>query len=234
MMVRIFKGVWLMSLLGTVVVLLYSYASFPEVIQVQGGADGQGVTRNNLFYAVLGMLAIFNALVFVINRVTPEEDAFFKIWFFGLVVFFNLFITVSLQFFSLYNSQEKFDYDSIGTPQPCARQTSVFSFIQPSGVEPRPCEYCFVWRTMYGWYRRVAREGIWGRLLDQLARKGQKQDQAGRWHPCEGASRCSQPGGWSRRAGHGQDAWRAQHQDHGRHRWARSSGQAAAHRSPGV
>ena len=60
------------------------------------------------------MLAIFNALVFVINRVTPEEDAFFKIWFFGLVVFFNLFITVSLQFFSLYNSQEKFDYDSIG------------------------------------------------------------------------------------------------------------------------
>ena len=114
MIVRIFKGIWLMSLLGTVVVLLYSYASFPEVIQVQGGADGQGITRNNLFYAVLGMLAIFNVLVIVINRVTPEEDAFFKIWFFGLVVFFNLFITVSLQFFSLYNSQEKFDYDSIG------------------------------------------------------------------------------------------------------------------------
>jgi hypothetical protein len=114
MIVRIFKGVWLISLLGTVAVLLYSYASFPEVIQVQEGSNAEGITRNNLFYAVLGMLGIFNALVIVINRVTPEEDAFFKVWFFGLVVFFNLFITVSLQFFSLYNSQEKFDYDSIG------------------------------------------------------------------------------------------------------------------------
>ncbi len=112
MIVRIFKAVWFFSLFATVVVLLYAYASFPESIQVSGG--GEAISRNGLFYAVLGLLGIFNVMVFAVNRLMAEDDSFFKAWFYGLVVFFNLFILVSLQFFSLYNSQEKFNYDSIG------------------------------------------------------------------------------------------------------------------------
>jgi len=116
MIVRIFKAVWFVSLVATVVVLLYAYASFPDIIQVREGQPGEtdSLTRNGLFYAVLGLLSIFNAMVFVVNRFMAVGDTFFQSWFYGLVVFFNLFILVSLQFFSLFNSAEKFDYDSIG------------------------------------------------------------------------------------------------------------------------
>lgn len=116
MMVRIAKGVWFVSLLAAVGGLLYSYASFPEIIQLNNAPDGstQTIQRSQLFYATLGMLALFNAMVFAVNRLMAQGDDFFQAWFYGLVVFFNLFILVSLQFFNLFNSQEKFDYDRIG------------------------------------------------------------------------------------------------------------------------
>lgn len=116
MLVRIAKGIWFASLLATATGLLYAYASFPEAIQVNEGADGtaQTIDRSQLFYAVLGLMAVFNGMVFVVNRFMAQGDDFFQAWFYGLVVFFNLFILVSLQFFNLYNSQEKFNYDSIG------------------------------------------------------------------------------------------------------------------------
>ncbi|MBL7865354.1 MAG: hypothetical protein JNK10_10780 [Cyclobacteriaceae bacterium] len=114
MIVKIIKGVWFLSLLTAIAVLLYSYASFPEDIQVREGAQMQTVTRNGFFYAILGLLAVFNSLVFVVTKIMGEQDPFFRIWFYGLVVLFNLFIVVSLQFFNLYNSAERFDYDRIG------------------------------------------------------------------------------------------------------------------------
>lgn len=115
-MVRIAKGVWFVSLLAAVGGLLYSYASFPEIIQLNNAPDGsvQTMQRSQLFYATLGLLALFNAMVFVVNKLMAQGDQFFQSWFYGLVVFFNLFILVSLQFFNLFNSQEKFDYDRIG------------------------------------------------------------------------------------------------------------------------
>lgn len=114
--VRISKAVWFLSLLAALGGLLYAYASFPETIQLNNAANGpvQTIERNQLFYAALGMLALFNAMVFVVNRIMPPGDGFFQVWFYGLIVFFNVFILVSLQFFNLFNSQERFDYDSIG------------------------------------------------------------------------------------------------------------------------
>jgi len=116
MIVKIAKGIWFVSLLGAVVGLLYAYASFPDTIQLNDGVDGttQAVPRNQLFYAVLGMLGIFNTMVFVVNRIMARGEDFFQAWFYGLIVFFNLFIIVALQFFNLLNSAEKFNYDSIG------------------------------------------------------------------------------------------------------------------------
>ena len=113
MMVRIAKGVWLISLFAAVAGLLHAYASLPDNIQISD-AEGQTVERSQLFYAVLGLLAVFNAMVFVVNRLMAVGDEFFQAWFYGLIVFFNVFILVSVQFFNVYNSAEKFDYDSIG------------------------------------------------------------------------------------------------------------------------
>jgi hypothetical protein len=112
MIVRIAKGIWLVSMMGSVAVLLYAYASLPEVIQWR--EVGEGVSRNAFFYAALGLLAVFNMMVFLVNRFMASGDEFFQAWFYGLVVFFNLFTVVSLQFFNLYNSAEKFNYESIG------------------------------------------------------------------------------------------------------------------------
>jgi hypothetical protein len=116
MIVKIFKAVWFLSLLAAVAVLLYVYASYPEIIQLSEGEPGQALTisRSGLFYTALAVLGILNMLVFTISRLTSVGDQLFQAWFHGLLVFFNLFVIVALQFFNLYNSQERFDYASIG------------------------------------------------------------------------------------------------------------------------
>lgn len=114
MAVKIFKGVWFVSLVATLLVLMYVYASLPENIQLQEEGVVQAVSRNQLFYSILALLGLTNAMVFGIRRIAPSQDQHFHAWFYGLVVSLNLFLVVSLQFLSLYNSQEKFDYESIG------------------------------------------------------------------------------------------------------------------------
>ncbi len=116
MIVKIFKAVWFFSLLAAVGVLLYAYASYPETIQLTGGnpAEGETISRDGLFYASLGVLAVLNSLVFVVSRVMTGASPLFHAWFYGLIVFFNLFMIVALEFFNLYNSNERFDYASIG------------------------------------------------------------------------------------------------------------------------
>lgn len=116
MIVKIFKAVWFLSLLAVVAVLLYAYASYPDIIQLSEAEPGQAqtISRNGLFYSALATLGILNALVFAVNRFMSPKDQLFQAWFYGLIVFFNLFMIVALEFFNLYNSGERFDYASIG------------------------------------------------------------------------------------------------------------------------
>ncbi|MEJ0055421.1 MAG: hypothetical protein WDN75_07055 [Bacteroidota bacterium] len=113
MIIKISKAVWLFSLLATMSVFLYNYASLPEDI-VFSDTGSFSVSRNAVFYLALGLLAVINSLVFVVPRIFPDSEPFFLAWFCGLVTFLNLFIIVALQFISLYNSQERFNYQSIG------------------------------------------------------------------------------------------------------------------------
>ena len=114
MILKIFKAVWFLSLLVWLLVFLYVYASLPEGIIFQEGESTLSVSRNGLFYTILLLLAIFNALVFIVSRLYPDRNEYLKAWFYGLIIFLNLFLVVALQFLSLFNSQEKFDYGSIG------------------------------------------------------------------------------------------------------------------------
>ena len=116
MIVKIFKGVWFLSLLVTLAVFMYVYASLPEEIQVRAGeAPALIISRNGLFYMTLTVLSFLNVLVFVFARLYRQNNELLTAWFYGLVTFLHLFLIVALQFFSLYNSQENFDYESIGT-----------------------------------------------------------------------------------------------------------------------
>jgi hypothetical protein len=114
MIVKIFKGIWLFSLLATLAVFLYVYASLPESIAVMEGETTSFMSRNSLFYSTLAFLAAFNVLIFIGSRLFRQSDPYFMAWFYGLITIFNLFMVVGLQFLNLYNSQEKFNYESIG------------------------------------------------------------------------------------------------------------------------
>ena len=114
MIVKIFKVVWLLSLMATLAVFLYVYASLPEELLVTGGEQAISLTRNGLFYTTLLILTLFNALVLTFSRLYRQTNELFVAWFYGLVAFLHLFLIVALQFFSLYNSQENFDYSRLG------------------------------------------------------------------------------------------------------------------------
>ena len=81
MIVKVFKGVWFLSLMATMAIFLYVYASLPESIIFQEGESTLSVSRNGLFYTILLLLAIFNALVFIVSRLYPDRNEYLKAWF---------------------------------------------------------------------------------------------------------------------------------------------------------
>ena len=58
------------------------------------------------------LIAISNALVFVMAKVFKTNEEL-RAWFFGLIITLNIFFIIGMNFISLYNSEEKFDYDRI-------------------------------------------------------------------------------------------------------------------------
>jgi hypothetical protein len=114
MVLKIFKGVWFLSLIVFLGVFIYQYASLPEKITLQESETPLIISRDGLFYAFVATVALINMLVFVVTRLFPAEDVDFKSWFYGLVITLNIFFIVGISFISLYNSTEKFDYESIG------------------------------------------------------------------------------------------------------------------------
>jgi len=113
MIIKIFKAVWFLSLLATIAIFLYIYASLPEQVYFTDGGT-LSISRNGIFYSTLIFLGVINALVFVITRIFPVTNGYFQAWFYGLVAFVNLFVLVSSQFISTFNSQERYNYDNIG------------------------------------------------------------------------------------------------------------------------
>ena len=104
----------MLSLFAVLAVLFYVYASLPETVVVNESAGTISVGKQQLFYIALSILALANASVFAVTRIFPEESYPFKTWYYGLILFANLFFIVALSFISLYNSAEKFDYPRIG------------------------------------------------------------------------------------------------------------------------
>jgi hypothetical protein len=114
MIVKIVKAVWFLSLLATLAVFLYVYASLPETVMVSEGETSLFISRNGLFYVTLMLLTVFNAFIFIISRLFANRMEYFRAWFYVLVTFLNLFVVVALQYLNLFNSGEKFNYESIG------------------------------------------------------------------------------------------------------------------------
>jgi len=111
--VKIFKAVWFLSVLVVLANLLYVYAALPEEVVVQDeGGSLISVGRDPFFYASAGIVGLVNALVFAIAKVY-RKDPDFRSWFYGLVICLNFFFVIALNFISVYNSGDRFDFSKI-------------------------------------------------------------------------------------------------------------------------
>ncbi|HET6541909.1 MAG TPA: hypothetical protein VFG46_15565, partial [Chryseolinea sp.] len=69
MSVKIFKAVWFLSMLAVLVNLLFTYASLPvDVVVNENGGSFVSVGKDNFFYLAAALIAVINALVFVVNK----------------------------------------------------------------------------------------------------------------------------------------------------------------------
>jgi hypothetical protein len=114
MTVKVFKALWFLSLIIFLAVFMYNYASLPEVVTVVELEESPlSLSRDGLFYGVLLIAAILNVFVFIVGKLfTSNPD--FRSWFYGLIMAINVFLLIGINFITLYNSSEKFDYQAIG------------------------------------------------------------------------------------------------------------------------
>jgi hypothetical protein len=114
MILKITKALWFFSLLISLFVLLYVYASLQETVMIMEGENPISLSRDGIFYLALGCMAVMNLFAFIINKLYSDAYADFKSWFYTLIVTLNIFFIIGLNFVSLMNSGEKFDYSRLG------------------------------------------------------------------------------------------------------------------------
>lgn len=114
MILKLFKAVWFLSLLGFMLIFLYIYASFPVNIVLGEGVEPVSTSRDVIFYSTLIFVSLVNALVFVVRKLYSKRDERFSIWFFGQIILLNFFFCTVLGFINLLNSGEKFAFENLG------------------------------------------------------------------------------------------------------------------------
>ena len=113
MVLKLLKAIWFLSMLVTLGALLFVYASLPQEVLVQDDTEARVAISNELFfYLAMLLIAVSNALVFVMAKVFKTNEEL-RAWFFGLIITLNIFFIIGMNFISLYNSEEKYDYDRI-------------------------------------------------------------------------------------------------------------------------
>jgi hypothetical protein len=114
MVLKIFKAVWFLSLLAVTGVFFYVYASLPENVMLSETASPISISREGLFYITLTVLSLINFIVLVFAKLYRQKSEELTTWFYGQIICLNVFFVIVLCYVSLFNSQEKFDYDRLG------------------------------------------------------------------------------------------------------------------------
>lgn len=114
MILKVFSGVWFLSLLAAMANLMYVYAGLPEQVVVQEeGINTTAISKETVFYVWLAALGMVNVLVYVFGKkLVPSEEL--RTWFTGLIICMNLFFIIAFSFIGLYNSSESFDFSRAG------------------------------------------------------------------------------------------------------------------------
>jgi uncharacterized membrane protein YiaA len=109
MILKVFRTVWFFSLTVVVILFMYTYAGWPDPVTLDESGMPLTLSKDGLFYIVLTVIAFANFMTFVVGR-SKACSIDFKSWFYGFITCFHFFLGMTLNFISVFNSQEKFDF----------------------------------------------------------------------------------------------------------------------------
>lgn len=112
MVLKIFRAFWFLSMLAMLASLLLTYGFLPETVLIQA-EDHVMVSKDMVFYIVLVLGGVLNSMVYVVSKLYPKDEAL-RMWFHGLILTINIFLIIALSYLNVFNSQEKYNYSSIG------------------------------------------------------------------------------------------------------------------------
>lgn len=113
MALKLLKAVWFLSMVLALMALLYVYATLPQEVVVQDDGNARvSISNEAFFYGVMVFIAVTNVMVFIIGKIFKTQSDL-RTWFYGLIASLNLFFIVAINFISLYNSAERFDFNRI-------------------------------------------------------------------------------------------------------------------------
>ena len=77
MALKLFRGVWFLSVLVVFASLLYTYAGLPEQVVVQEETSGQiTMGRDPFFYLMVAVIVLVNIMVYVIGKMFERDQDF--------------------------------------------------------------------------------------------------------------------------------------------------------------
>ena len=113
MALKLVKAIWFLSMIAALGALLFVYAGLPEEVVVQDDIDARtSINKEAFFYLAMAFIALTNLSVYVISKVFKRSEDL-RTWFHGLITTLNIFFIIGMNYISLYNSEERFDYNRI-------------------------------------------------------------------------------------------------------------------------
>lgn len=120
MTARFFSALGGITTIFSFIVLLFSYANYPEDVLVYVDSVGEPlayISKNILFYISLAFIVLINVTLIGLRRILKNQVAEMELTQAGLgitQIFFNLFFASSVYFISILNSRENFNYSNFG------------------------------------------------------------------------------------------------------------------------
>jgi hypothetical protein len=120
MTARFFSALGGITTIFSLIVLLISYANYPDDVLVYVDSVGEPLTylsKNILFYMSLSFIVLINITIIGLRRILKNQDEEMELTQVGLgiiQIFSNLFLASSVYFISILNSGENFNYSNFG------------------------------------------------------------------------------------------------------------------------
>jgi uncharacterized membrane protein len=117
MAARFFGALGALATIFSFIVLIISYANYPDEVLVYVSSVGEPITylsKSSMFYIALAFIIIINATLLGLRKVQDEEKNMFQAGLGVTQIFFNMFFSSSIYFINILNSRENFNYSNFG------------------------------------------------------------------------------------------------------------------------